>query len=270
MRATALFASPAARRALRPGAHGLVLVASETGAYVELGGEVVAVAPPRRPFGPLSLAVSELERVPLRAGVDVAVDRDALRIGGGAVSLERMRVRGGPVSRSACGPGAGGVARAVVAALPSPAPALSPGLGALAAGDLDEAVAALAGLGRGLTPEGDDALAGYAAWRYAISAPVALSPRAAGLASPVGLAYLRCAERGELPGAAARLVAACLAADAAAGLSALTELRRWGSTSGAAVAWGIGAAARYAAVSSRSARSQLSTSSPSPFSWAMK
>jgi Protein of unknown function (DUF2877) len=102
-------------------------------------------------------------------------------------------------------------------------------------------VSALAGLGRGLTPEGDDVLAGYAGWRSATCDPVLISGRATGLASPIGLAYLRCAERGELPDGAARLVAACRAGDTAAGLSALPDLRRWGSTSGAAVAWGIGA-----------------------------
>ena len=63
------------------------------------------------------------------------------------------------------------VERELVAAVASrlpPLPAsLSTGVRALEAGKVDDAVAALAGGGAGLTPDGDDILAGYAAWRHA-------------------------------------------------------------------------------------------------------
>ena len=113
---------------------------------------------------------------------------------------------------------------------------MTPGLAALRGGDLEAAVAALAGRGDGLTPAGDDVLAGYAAWSGA-----ALSPLAAG-ASPIGLAYLRCAERGELPEVVARVVAAIRAGDAEAARRRARALSRWGSSSGAAILWGVASA----------------------------
>ena len=94
----------------------------------------------------------------------------------------------------------------------APAPAeLAAGLDALAAGDLAAGVAALAGRGEGLTPAGDDALAGFAAWRWARGAPVALPAQRC---APLGRDYLRCAERGELPQPAAAVLEAILAGDA--------------------------------------------------------
>jgi hypothetical protein len=127
-------------------------------------------------------------------------------------------------------------------ALPDPPAVLAPGLSALATARLDDAVRLLAGLGDGLTPAGDDVLAGYAAARVVLAAPAALVPAATGRSSPLGLAYLRCAERGELPDVAARLLAAICQGAAAEARAALGPLREWGSSSGTAMAWGIGAA----------------------------
>src|SRR3954447_19882822 len=107
----------------------------------------------------------------------------------------------------------------------------------IGAGDLERAVSELAGRGEGLTPAGDDVLAGYAAWRSAT-----LSPLAAGRASPLGLAYLRCAERGELPEVVARLVAAIRAGDAESARRRARALSRWGASSGAAMLWGVASA----------------------------
>jgi hypothetical protein len=81
------------------------------------------------------------------------------------------------------------------------------------------AVQELAGRGEGLTPVGDDVLAGFAAMRHALGRPVCIDK---GRCSPLGRAYLCCAERGELPEA---------------------PLSRWGATSGTAMLWGMGAAA---------------------------
>jgi hypothetical protein len=221
----ALFAGPGARRALVDDALGEVAVEfSGGGAYVRLAttstthttgsSEWVLLTRPGAPFGPLSVAVDGIDRLCLEPGARVGVTRGVLLVDDGAVSLERMRDRPCTVAR----------ARAVVAcaSLPRPAVALDAGLAALADGRAADGVVVLAGLGEGLTPAGDDVLAGYAAARFAFGSPVELSLLAAGRSSELGLAYLRCAERGELPDA---------------------PLRSWGASSGIAIAWGINAAA---------------------------
>ena len=98
----------------------------------------------------------------------------------------------------------------------------------------------LAGLGQGLTPAGDDVLAGYAGWMALRGTPVELSALAADRSPPISLAYLRCAERGELPEPAARLLAA---RDARTFERRARVLARWGSSSGRALMWGFAAAA---------------------------
>jgi hypothetical protein len=214
----ALFAGPGARRALVDGARGEVELVFQAGggAYVRLGASGwILVTRLGSPFGPLSVAVDDVDRLDLRPGALAELTGGRLFVGDSAVSLERMRVRLSHV------PGLG-TAAAARAPLPAPLAPLRPGIAALAGARLADAVRLLAGLGEGLTPAGDDVLAGYAAARVALGAPVSLSPIAAGRSSPLGLAYLRCAERGELP----------------------ETLRSWGSSSGVALAWGIDAAVK--------------------------
>ena len=212
--ARAMFAGPGARRALVDGARGEVeIVLQGGGGYVRLGSSGwVLLTEPGAPFGPLSVTVDALNRLELPPGAPAEVTRGWLFVGDSALSLERMRVRPCAV--------AGAGSSAACASLPPPPVQLQAGIAALAGARLTDAVQLLAGLGEGLTPAGDDVLAGYAAARFALGTPVAISPVAAGRVSPLGLAYLRCAERGELPG----------------------ELRSWGSTSGIALAWGMNAA----------------------------
>jgi hypothetical protein len=239
-RSVALFAGPGADRVLRAGTGGRVTVAS----YVELGGDHVLIGGVGAPLGPLSVAVTQPEHLDLRPGVEAAASPGALRIGSVSISLERMRVRGRAVPPRDRATVDDEIAAAVVARLP-PLPAfLEAGRRALAAGDVEAGVAALAGRGAGLTPDGDDVLAGYAAWRHAVGDPVAMAEAADGLASPIGLSYLRCAQRGELPDAAARLLAALVIGDRASALASVSGLRRWGSSSGFALARGLLASAR--------------------------
>ena len=187
-------------------------------AYLRFGDDFVHIAGPRAPRGPLTLVVVGLGE--LRPG-------DAFRWDG-------PLPHPAPVPR--LGPLMPGWRAALNAALEVvPAPRLP--LAALRAGDLERAVSELAGRGEGLTPAGDDVLAGYAAWRGEV-----LSPLAAGRASPLGLAYLRCAERGELPEVVARVVAAIRAGDAEAARRRARALSRWGASSGAAMLWGVASA----------------------------
>jgi Protein of unknown function (DUF2877) len=144
--------------------------------------------------------------------------------------------------RAAAASTAAAAAAALEVAGPPPR-AVEPGLLALQRGRIRDGVWRLAGRGDGLTPAGDDALAGYAAWRQSMGAPAAVSALAANRSSPLGLAYLRCAERGELPDSGAGVLAALHAGDRDAARTAALALRDWGASSGTALLWGICAAA---------------------------
>jgi hypothetical protein len=237
------------------------------GGYVRLSGEPpgwLLVATARAPLGPLTLAVAGLEHARLRPGTPARVEHSAGGIGasgaltvgrgadgtgvGGALVVGSLRIAldgiaTGSTTSTAPAPALRpGWRRALVAALAEhsrPPAELADGLAALRRGALDEAVARLAGRGGGLTPAGDDVLAGFAAWRGAAG----LAERAAERASPIGLAYLRCAERGELPEPADRTLRAIRAGDAGLARLRSRSLSRWGASSGAAILWGIAAAA---------------------------
>jgi hypothetical protein len=251
----ALWAGPGARRALASGGTGTVEYALPPGGYVRFGDEWLLLAVPRAPRGPLTMTVTGLERAPLAPGDEVRVDGDELVVGGerfgvaGAESAGRRpedgRVAAGEDARGERAVAVGEDTRvgtalsAALGAAPSPPAAFAAGLAALRRGDHAAAIFGLAGRGPGLTPAGDDVLAGYAAWRHAAGAPVALaSPRC----SPLGLAYLRCAQRGELAEPAARLLAAIRAGDVTLARRRTAGLARWGATSGAAILWGFAAA----------------------------
>jgi hypothetical protein len=234
-------------RLLRRSGCGVVELVLRGGAYLRFGDEWLLVTAPGPPFGPLTLAVAGLELAKLRPGQSARLHPVRLAIGHQVVSLERARERrcapgptAGPVSGSLGGaPGWGSLTG-------TPPAELAPGLRALERGQVAEGVRLLAGRGDGLTPAGDDVLAGYAAWRHAAGRPVVFSASAAGRSSPLGLAYLRCAERGELPDPGVALLTALAARCSRRAADALVRLRDWGASSGAALAWGISAGAAEA------------------------
>jgi Protein of unknown function (DUF2877) len=247
MAARALFAGPGALRVLRRRRFGAVELVLARGGYVRFGDEWLLVAGPETPFGPLSLAVVGLNLASLCPGQPARVESGRLLVGDHAVSLERVRERRSVlVARPDRAGDRAGAAAAAVEVIGPPPGSLAHGLVALRQGRIDDGVRLLAGLGEGLTPAGDDAIAGYAAWGYSSGTPARLSAAAGGRSSPLGLAYIRCAERGELPDAGARLLAALRAGDRHAATAAARALRDWGASSGAALAWGIvsGAAAQ--------------------------
>jgi hypothetical protein len=189
------------------------------------------------------LAVSDLDRLDLRPGAPAFVTAGRLALGRHVVSLDRARSRGTLAIPVAAEPAATMAAAAAAQAwLPAPPARLRPGLLALLGARSAGAVRLLAGLGDGLTPAGDDVLAGYAAARVALAAPVVLSGAAAGRSSALGLAYLRCAERGELPDVAARLLSAICRGSVSEAHAAVAPLQTWGSSSGMALGWGMNAA----------------------------
>ena len=238
----AVVIGPGARRALRDGASGIVELAFGPGGYVCLGGRWVLLAPARSPLGPLSVLVAGLARGDLVPGDAATVAGNTLVAGPLRIDLSRARDASPPAPHP--GPLAAGWRAALAAALDAVAPApaeLTLGLDALAADDLATAVAALAGRGDGLTPAGDDALAGFAAWRWTRGAAVTLPAQRC---APLGREYLRCAERGELPQPAAAVLEAILAGDAVAAARRACRLASWGASSGAALLWGLAAGAR--------------------------
>jgi hypothetical protein len=250
----AVLAGPGALRTLRAGWSGRVELVFPRAGYVRLGVGWLMVAERGVPFGPLSLSVAE--PLDLRAGAPARVEGERLLLGGAAVSIESVRMRRPPAPPPGCGD-PGGVAEATAAVLAgcSPLPAsLRPGVAALRRGRLADATRSLAGLGEGLTPAGDDVLAGYAAWRAAEGQPVTLHSSAAGRSSPIGLAYLRCAQRGELPDAAAAVLAGIRLGSTSMVEAALPALHEWGSSSGAALAWGLAAGFTHDAPPARKVR----------------
>jgi hypothetical protein len=240
----AVVIGPGARRALRDGASGTVELAFGPGGYLRLGERWLLLAPARSPLGPLSILVAGLGRGDLVPGDFAAVAGDTLVAG--PLRIDVSRARDAPLPVPHPGPLAPGWRAALAAALTvvAPAPAeLAAGLDALAADDLAAGVAALAGRGDGLTPAGDDALAGFAAWRWTRGAAVTLPAQRC---APLGREYLRCAQRGELPQPAAAVLEAILTGDAVAAARRASGLARWGASSGAALLWGLAAAARTA------------------------
>jgi hypothetical protein len=242
----ALFAAPAAGSALAPGRTGVVELVLSKGSYVRLDEDWLMLAGPEVAFGPLSLVISGRLAVEPEWRVSVLADRVAL--GPVSLSLARMRERrtadiAGTGVLSADARASAAAARAAMDGLPAPPGYLAGGIAAMALGKVGAAVAALAGLGEGLTPAGDDILAGYAGAQVARGRLRSLlSSLAAGRASPLGLAYLRCAERGELPDVAARLLAAICRGSVQEAVGALRTLREWGASSGVALGWGMAAA----------------------------
>ena len=245
----ATFAAPRALGALRDGRRGVIELVLRQGLYVRFGEDWVGLAEPGAEFGPLSVTVRGLSRVLTNTspGLPAQVADRRLIVGRCTVSVERLRERRCVAfARSrASGVLADSVAagRAAPRVLGEPPARLRDGIEQLASGTVPAGIRALAGVGDGLTPAGDDVLAGYAAAVAQAGGSAGLGTVARGRSSPLGLAYLRAADQGELPDAGAALLAAVFAESPVQAAVAARGLRSWGASSGAALAWGIVAAA---------------------------
>jgi Protein of unknown function (DUF2877) len=239
-------AGPGAWRTIRDGLAGTVVVGVAGGVYVTTTTrQWLLVTGPRALLGPLTLQLARPVRAQWRPGEPVGVSDGVLTIGSDQIDVREVRVDPVPLMPE-CAPDAAATMACACAILPRPPAALLPGLAALAAGDTAAAVVALAGRGDGLTPAGDDILAGYCAWRRADAAvdPDIVLELARPRATPLGLAYLHCATRGELVDVAARLMAAVRGAELSLVVQRARALSGWGASSGAAVCWGMDAALR--------------------------
>jgi hypothetical protein len=252
----AVVVGPGARRALREGAAGVVELAFGPGGYVRLDDRLVLLAPARSPLGPLSILVAGLAHGDLVPGEPAEVQAGApdpargdvvpAEVSAGALVVGALRIEldgaGAPPAprAAALAPGWRGALAAALGVVPAAPAALGDGLTALATGDVAGAVTQLAGRGEGLTPAGDDALAGYAAWRWAQGDPVELPAQRC---APLGREYLRCAERGELAQPAALVLEAIRAGEPRLAARRARLLAGWGASSGAALLWGMAAGA---------------------------
>jgi hypothetical protein len=197
--------------------------AAEPG-LLDLGGFVALIAPAGTPWLPNAIV--------LEPGPTVVWDPVLAALGAGPALARR--------------------GRAVLAALGAaddsalrPAPEA---IDALRGGDMDAAVAGLLGRGAGLTPEGDDLLAGAFAVLAAVGEPVAPPDDLRERTTALSATLLELAAAGAAP----RPLHAVLGVRDEHWRGALRELERLGSSSGRAIARG---AAETAVLLGRAARS---------------
>jgi hypothetical protein len=253
-RAQARLVGGHAATALAPDAGGGVVVASfSRAAWVRLAGGLVALTAPSVPPGPLHVTLDA--PLPLAEGAPVVRAGSRLEVGGSdVVELDGARPWTGSLPdpaevRRAAGIAVRATAAAAAASALAAAPYLEPArhaLDLLGGGDLDGVVTALAGLGPGLTPAGDDALAGMLFAVRACSGPGAW-PRlgaaaAAARTTALSLAFLRCAAAGQALAPAHRLLDAAAHGDRGAATAAATGIAEVGATSGADFCYGLRAA----------------------------
>lgn len=199
-------------------------------AYLRLPAGLVALTTRDAPPGPIH-ARGDFPLHRLAAGDNVTVDLSCITVWRGTdLTPERLAASAGTALDVLSG--------APVSALGDPAfePRRSCAVECVDRGDLDGAVDALSGLGPGLTPAGDDALAGVllVLGAYDRAAAVAAADRAR--TNDIARAFLAWAARGQSIEPVHRL----LAADDAGGASAaLADLLRFGHSSGADLAFGL-------------------------------
>jgi hypothetical protein len=222
---------------------GRVVASFRRAAYVELAGSVLAITTADVPPGPLHLRLSALPR--LEVGDPVMATAAHLTIGPHAVPrAELVRwhppVVPGPALAARGGAGVGLLPEAGSSALAG-SPAAAAVLDALRRGDLRAAVALLAGRGPGLTPAGDDALAGLLLVLAIVGHDRAELERAATTARThaISRAFLLWAARGQSVAPVHHLLAALADGDGAAVERHRSAVAALGQTSGADVLLGV-------------------------------
>jgi Protein of unknown function (DUF2877) len=231
---------------------GEVVAAYRKAAWVRLPGGLVALTAPAVPPGPLHVTLDG--PLPAARGAPVMRAGSRLRVGRAEVELGGARPWAGPLPdpgevRRGADLVVWATAAAAAGSALTAAPYREPARHAVARlrdGDLDGAVTTLAGLGPGLTPAGDDALAGMLLALRAIEGPGA-EPRlgaavAAARTTTLSLALLRCAAAGQALAPVHQLLGAAARDDRATALAAATAIAEVGATSGADFCYGMRAA----------------------------
>jgi hypothetical protein len=214
-------------------------------AYVELAGSVLAVTAADVPPGPLHLRLSALPR--LQVGDPMLATAAHLTIGAHTIARAglvgwRPPVVPGPALAARAGAGMDLLPEAGSSALADD-PAAGAVPDALRRGDLPAAVAALAGRGPGLTPAGDDVLAGLLLVLAIVGRDRAEVERAAAAAAArthaISSAFLLWAAKGQSVAPVHHLLAALADGDGAAAERHRSAVAALGQTSGADVLLGL-------------------------------
>ncbi len=254
----AILAGLGACEVLARGGDGVILASFPRACYVSVGPALVALVGPGVHPGPLYMVLDE---PPPEAVPDTAVSVGSHRvvIGEREVSARGARVWIGPLPPPHA-------TRAGISVAVEAAEALAAGSALVAgpfrrradraraclqAGDLEGAARLLAGMGPGLTPSGDDALAGvlFALRATCGEASQALLIRVAQTVetSTLGSAFVAWAARGQSLSPAHSLLEAASTGDAADAAAACEALAQVGETSGAdfglGLIWGLEAGA---------------------------
>lgn len=239
----------AARMLAVPG-QGQVRAAFPKALYLQVPGGLLALTTTEAPPGPLHVRVAALPTA--RPGCPVLVDATALRVGGHHYGLDAPVWSPRLPPSSSLRQAAGAAARW----LPEPAPTLDVGPAsraglpagarrALHRADLLTFAALVWGRGPGLTPAGDDVLAGVLLVARATCGRSGTTPRTLwrcaheARTNEIARAFLACAARGRSIQPAHDLLHGLASADRPAVRSAVSRLRGFGSTSGAALTYGI-------------------------------
>lgn len=236
-----------AARTLKRTGPGRVCAIFARALYVQAPGGLVVLTTTLAPRGPLHIRVA---RLPVAAtSCPVMVDTEVLRIGVNQYALDAPTWSPRPPAV----PSRLTATRMARRWLPDLGATLDIGFArraglpagsheALRRGDLCEFSAMVGGRGPGLTPAGDDVLAGVLLMAHAIydGSPDVLrrcAHRAA--TNDIARAFLVCAAQGRCIEPAHELLAGLARADHMAVCSAAADLRRFGGTSGAALTYGI-------------------------------
>jgi Protein of unknown function (DUF2877) len=241
------------REALAVDGAGRVLARFQRACYLELPGGLVAVVPRSVHPGPVHLVVDEL--LPeARRGAPVRVDGGALLVGDRAVDLSAAEPWLGRLPDAATTVAAAPLLARAAARFAGRS-ALAAGryrervgrfLTALRAGDLAAGAAELGGLGPGLTPAGDDALAAvlvHLRWADPAGEATLRLVASSVRTGVVAAAFLAWAARGQALAPAHDLLWAAAGGEEGRALAAARELSRVGETSGADFCLGLSWAA---------------------------
>lgn len=246
----ATLAGLGAKEALALGGEGRVIASFPKAVYVSLPGGILVLVSPHVHPGPLYLVLDgPPPEVPPATRVQVGTRR--LRVQGIDVDLRDTAEWAGALPCRAQLASGAPLLMEVASDLASRS-ALHPdpfrdraadARNRLRAGDLAGMVERLAGLGPGLTPAGDDALAGVLFIRRILEGegaePALLDAAAAARTTEIASAFLSWAARGQALSPGHDLIAAAANGDRKACAAAAGALARIGETSGADFALGI-------------------------------
>lgn len=239
-----------AREVLGVPGPGEVVAVYRRAAYLRLPGGIVALVTPDVPLGPLWVRTDSV------VGRDLAV-HDPVTVGAGwlEVAGQRLFVAGAETWRGAL-PDPARLRAALPLALDvlagSPAssllddpwqPALRRAAMAVQQGDLTGAVTVLGGLGPGLTPAGDDALAGILLAQRALAGagaePHLLAAARSAVTTDLSSALLAWAAQGQAVEPVHDLLTALAAGDRSAAVAATSRTASLGASSGADLLLGL-------------------------------